>query len=277
MPELSEMQALAERLEEGLAGGELRGITPLQFSARKTALPAPEDLVGRGLDSVGRRGKYLVWTFGDLRLLIHLSQGGRVDVEDPPKSTKPKGAVLRLEFVGRPSVLIKEYGSKRRAGWWLLGAGDEGPLAKLGPEPDAPAFAVLARDGDDRRRLHTFLRDQRTVAGIGRGYADDILHAARLSPFQSLAKLDVAERDRLLAAIDEILGAALATERARSGGLPAKLSDRFAVHGRAGRPCPRCGDDLRRVSYESHEIVYCPTCQTNGSILADRRMSRLLR
>jgi formamidopyrimidine-DNA glycosylase len=135
----------------------------------------------------------------------------------------------------------------------------------------------LLTGGDDQRQLHTLLRDQRTVAGIGRGYADDILHEARLSPFRKLTNLDGAERERLVTSVTAVLDAALARERRRSGGLPTKLPDRFVVHGKAGTPCPRCGDDLRRVSFESHEIVYCPACQTGGAVLADRRMSRLVR
>src|SRR4029079_1720053 len=176
----------------------------------------------------------------------------------------------------RPSILVKEFGTERKAGWWVVAPGDEGPLAKLGPEPDSREFAELILHGDDRRRVHTLLRDQRTVAGIGRGYTDDALHRARLSPLASLARLDEAQRARLLAAIHSVLDEALEGERTRSGGLPPKLGDRFIVHNRWGTPWPRCGDDLRRASYARHTPTYCPTCQTGGQILADRRMSRLL-
>src|SRR5207249_8196874 len=139
--------------------------------------------------TVGHRGKYLVFDFAGPRLLVHLSQGGRVDVEDPPKATRPKGAVVRFAFDGGPSILVKEFGTERKAGWWVLARGDDGPLAVLGPEPASEAFAGLVLHGDDRRRVHTILRDQRTVAGVGRGYSDDVLHRARLSPFASLAGL----------------------------------------------------------------------------------------
>jgi formamidopyrimidine-DNA glycosylase len=115
------------------------------------------------------------------------------------------------------------------------------------------------------------------VSGVGRGYSDDILHRARLSPYASLAKLTPDERETLLRATAEVLDEALEAERARTGGLPTKIGDHFTVHGKYGQPCPRCGDDLRRVSYESHEVTYCPTCQTDGKILADRRLSRLVR
>jgi formamidopyrimidine-DNA glycosylase len=279
MPELPEMQALAERLSIQVAGAELSGVDVLQFSALKTFDPPPESLTGRTLVEIGRRGKFLVFRFGGPRLLIHLSQGGRVDVEVPPKSTRPRGAVARLRFGGRPgvpSILVKEFGTERKAGWWVLADGDDGPLAQLGPEPDSEAFAQFVLTGDDRRRVHTILRDQRTVAGIGRGYADDALHEARLSPYATLGALDGDEREALLAAIRAVLSAALEGERTRTGGLPPKLGDRFTVHGRSGLPCPRCDADLRRVSYESHEVVYCPVCQTGGKVLADRRMSRLI-
>jgi formamidopyrimidine-DNA glycosylase len=272
------MQALAERLDSLLAGSALVGAEALQFSALKTYAPAPEALLGTRLDRVSRRGKFLVLQFdGGSRLLVHLSQGGRVDVEDPPKSTRPKGAVLRLRFDGRPSVLVKEFGTERKAGWWVLAEDDDGPLASLGPEPDSPAFAELIRSGEDRRRLNTILRDQKTVVGMGRGYADDILHRARLSPFASLSSLGSGEREALLEAVESVLAEALDVERRRAGGLPTKLGDHFVVHGRFGHPCPRCGSDFRRVSYESHDITYCPECQTGGKILADRRMSRLIR
>jgi formamidopyrimidine-DNA glycosylase len=277
VPELPEIQGLVERIEAAVGGAPFAGAVALQFSALKTVTPGPESLVGHTLERVSRRGKFAILEFGGPRLLFHLSQGGRVDIEDPPKATKPKGSVVRLRFEERPSVLIKEYGTERKAGWWVLAAGDDGPLAKLGPEPYSKEYQQLVLRGDDKRRVHTILRDQRTVAGIGRGYSDDILHRAQISPFATLAGLSADERKRLLAATHEILDEALVSERDRTGGLQTKIGDHFAVHGRYGYPCPRCGGDLRRVSYESHEVAYCPTCQTGGKILADRRMSRLVK
>jgi formamidopyrimidine-DNA glycosylase len=277
MPELPEVQALAERLDALMAGAPLAGLDALQFSALKTYDPSPDSLVGLTVEEVGRRGKYLVLRFGGPRILIHLSQGGRIAVEDPPKRTRPRGGVLRLRFEGRPSVLVKEFGTERRAGWWILSPGDDGPLQKLGPEPDGEPFAEVILRGDDRRRVHSILRDQRTVAGIGRGYADDILHRARLSPYATLASLADPDRRSLLDAVRGVLDEALEVERRRTGGLPTRLGDHFTVHNRYGQPCPRCGVDLRRVSYESHEVTYCPACQTGGKVLADRRLSRLVR
>jgi formamidopyrimidine-DNA glycosylase len=277
VPELPEVQALAERLDAAVAGARFAGAAVLQFSSLRTVSPRPESLVGATLERVGRRGKYLVFEFAGPRLLVHLSQGGRIDVEDPPKTTRPRGAVVRLAFDGRPSILVKEFGRERKAGWWVLAEGDDGPLAKLGPEPDSPVFERFVLKGDDARRVHTILRDQRTVSGIGRGYSDDILHRAKLSPFATLAALSSEERRDLLDAVREILVEALDVERRRAGGLPTKIGDHFTVHGKYGTPCPRCGDDLRRISYESHEVTYCPACQTGGKVLADRRLSRLIR
>jgi formamidopyrimidine-DNA glycosylase len=277
VPELPEVQALAERLTDAVGGSGFGTADVLQFSSLKTVTPRASELVGRSLERVGRRGKYLVFELGGPRILVHLSQSGRVDVEDPPKSTKPRGAVVRFRFDDHPSLLVKEFGRERKAGWWVLAEGDEGPLGKLGPEPDSAEFERLVLDGDDGRRVHTILRDQRTVAGIGRGYSDDILHRAKLSPYESLRSLDRNKRAALLEAVSGVLSEALEAERRRSGGLPTKIGDHFTVHGRYGQPCPVCGDDLRRVSYESHEVTYCPTCQTGGKVLADRRLSRLIR
>jgi formamidopyrimidine-DNA glycosylase len=277
MPELPEVQALAERLEAAVAGAPFERADPLSFSALKTYDPPPESLRGRTLERVGRRGKFVLFELGGPRIAVHLSQGGRVDVEEPPKSTRQKFAVVRFRFAGRPAVLVKEFGTERKAGWWVLAPGDDGPLAKLGPEPDSEAFADLVLHGTDGRRVHTILRDQRTVAGIGRGYSDDILHRAELSPYAQLGSLAEDERVRLLDAVHAVLEEALVEERRRRGGLPTKIGDHFTVHGRHGTPCPRCGADLRRVSYESHEVTYCPACQTGGKILADRRLSRLVR
>jgi formamidopyrimidine-DNA glycosylase len=278
MPEMPEIQALAERLGETVGGATLEGFDLLQFSSLKTVTPRPAELVGRPLGEVGRRGKYLILPFeGGDRILVHLSQGGRLDVEAPPKSTKPRGSVARFRFAERPSLLVKEFGKERKAGVWALAPDDDGPLGALGPEALSEEAATFFRESADTRRVHTILRDQRTVAGVGRGYSYDALHHARLSPYAVLGKLDADERERLIAGLHAILSDALEVERRRSGGLPTKIGDHFTVHGRWGQPCPRCGADLRRVSYESHEVTYCPDCQTEGKILADRRLSRLIR
>ena len=287
MPELPEMQALAERLDELLAGRVLEKADLLSFSSLKTFSPQVEELYGQMLEAITRRAKYLVWSFASgTRIVVHLSQAGRVDVESPPKVTRPRGSVVRFKFSGlspdegERAILVREFGTQRKASWWVLAPGDDGPLAGLGPEPDSPAFAELIRTSSSTRRLHSDLRDQKVVSGIGRGWGDDILHRARLSPFASLGSLNPEERERLLAATTSVLDEALALERTRSGGLSeAKLGGRFAVHGRFGQACPTpgCGDEMRRVSFESYEMTYCASCQTSGKVLADRRLSRLLK
>ncbi len=282
------MQALAERLTALVADTTLVSVDLLGFSSLKTYAPTIDSLLYHRLTSVGRRAKYLVFEFDDkTRIVIHLSQAGRLDVETPPKQTRPRGAAVRFVF-GRGAagtegprigVLVREYGTHRKVSWWVLAPGDDGPLAGLGPEPGSEAFSEIIRTSDSRRRLTTDLRDQHVVSGIGRGWGDDILHRARLSPFASLHSLKPQQREDLLNAATGVLAEALALERTRQGGLSeAKLGDRFKVHGRADELCPTpCGDTLRRVSFETHEMTYCATCQTGGRLLADRRMSRLLK
>ncbi len=282
------MQALAERLNALLDGATLVRADLLGFSSLKTYAPATDDLLFHRVVSISRRAKYLVIEFDDsIRIVLHLSQAGRLDVEQPPKNTRPRGSAVRLVF-GRGAagidgpqvgVLVREHGTQRKASWWVLAPEDDGPLAGLGPEPGSAEFAEFIRTSESRRRLTTDLRDQHVVAGIGRGWGDDILHRARLSPFASLHSLTPPQRESLLRAATDVLGEALELERTRQGGLSeAKLGGRFKVHGRAEELCPAsCGDTLRRVSFENYEMTYCPTCQTGRRLLADRRMSRLLK
>jgi formamidopyrimidine-DNA glycosylase len=287
VPELPEMQALSERLDSVLAGLTLRRADLLGFSSLKTYAPSPDDLKGHVLRSVGRRAKYLVWEFDTgVRIVLHLSQAGRLDVEEPPKKSKPRGAVARFVFAAGDAgldgagtgILVREYGTQRKASWWVLAPGDEGPLAGLGPEPGSEAFAEFIRTSDSKRHLTTDLRDQHTVSGIGRGWGDDILQRAGLSPFASLRSLSPEQRDALITAANDVMAEALELERRRPGGLSeSSLGGRFKVHGRFGQPCPTCGTTLQRVSFESYEMAYCPSCQTGGKVLADRRLSRLLK
>ena len=287
------MQAVAERLDARLRGGHLTRVDALHFTALKTVVP-PESLFEVPIEGVGRRGKYLVFGFeGALRMLVHCSQGGRLDLEDPPKKAKPRGSLVRFFFTralveasgadaeangAEVALLLREYGTERKAGWWVLAPGDDGPMERLGPEATSEEFEQFLFTSDDRRRIHTLLRDQRTVAGIGRGYADDALWAAKLSPYATLPSLNPETRRTLVDAIRSVLAGALEGERTRTGALgQAKLGQRFLVHGHYGAPCPRCGETLEHVSYESHEVVYCAHCQTGGKVLADRRLSRLLK
>src|SRR6516165_1718442 len=228
VPELPEMQALSERLDALLAGATLRRADLLGFSSLKTYDPSPDALKGHRLESVGRRAKYLVWTFDDgTRVVLHLSQAGRLDVEEPPKKTKPRGSVARFVF-GRGGagldgpgigILVREHGTQRKASWWVLAEGDDGPLTGLGPEPGTKEFAELIRSNDSNRQLTTDLRDQHFVSGIGRGWGDDILHRAKLSPFSSLRSLTPEQRETLIDAATSVMAEALELERQREGGL----------------------------------------------------------
>ncbi len=279
MPELPEMQALAERLEETFGGATFVKIDALGFAALKTVTPSPEALIGTQIRAVTRRAKYLRFvTSGPVAVVLHLSQAGRLDIEIPPKRTKAKGCAVRFHFDDERAIFVREYGHERKVAWWVLAAEDEGPVAGLGPEPDSDEFETLILTSGDKRRIHTLLRDQRTVAGIGRGYVNDALHRAHISPYTTMAKLDPDARRRLVEAIRVTMADALESERQRRGGLSeAKLGERFRVHNRHGLPCPECETPMRRVSFESHEITYCPACQTGGKILADRRLSRLVK
>ncbi len=230
MPELPEIQALSERLDAVLRGRRVVAVDTLGFSGLKTVRPSPHELVGREVLGVERRGKYVVVELaGGLRLLFHLGQAGRVDIEEPAKGTRPRGAMFRLCAEGDLGLLVREHGKERQAGFWVLAPGDEGPLERLGPDAGDEDFKALLRSSQENRRLHSLLRDQRFAAGIGRGYADDILNRAGLSPFASLRSLDGAGREQLISCIDEVLAEALATgERGRSGGLSAaRLGERF--------------------------------------------------
>ena len=181
---------------------------------------------GRNGQRLVQVGRDFLFGAGAPRLLLHLSQGGRVDVEDPPKSTRPKQGVLRMHFAGRPSLLVKEFGTERRAGWWVVRQDDDGPLQRLGPEPDSNEFRKLVLEGDDRRRVHTILRDQRTAAGIGRGIPDLAL---------------LAQGYEAMGLVDEALAG---YRRALEAGLPADLyattRDRFfALQRRTGAELDR--------------------------------------
>jgi formamidopyrimidine-DNA glycosylase len=279
MPELPEIAAHAERLTQAYAGAELARFEPLSFTALKTFEPRPEGAVGRTLDEVGHRGKHLLLAFGDLTFVVHLMQGGRLK-PDTGKAKRPKNGVARWVFAGAvPSLLLTEAGTERKAGVWVV-AGDpltQPPLADLGPEAAEVTPAQL--DGllaEHSMRLHTFLRDQRILAGLGRRLANEICHRARLSPFARTSTLDADEVERVAAVIPALVAEGLQGERERSDMSSSKQRP-SAVHNRTGEPCPDCGDQVRAVEYRAYIVNYCATCQTGGKVLADNTTSKFLK
>ena len=276
MPEFPEIRAHAQRLDRDFRGTELRRFEPLSFTALKTFKPPPEQAHGTALTGVGDRGKHLLLAFGDLTFVVHLMQGGRLR-PDTSKAKRPRNGVARWHFADGRRLLLSEAGSERRAGVWVV-TGDpltQEPLSELGPDVDTVSLEQLqVLLGAGSRRLHTFLRDQRALAGVGRRLANEICHRARLSPFAPTSGLDAEQRARLHAAISEALAAGLAAEEARDD-MSASRDRPAQVHGRTGQPCPVCGDEVREVTYNRYTVNYCATCQTGGRILADNALSRL--
>ncbi|MEL6890716.1 MAG: DNA-formamidopyrimidine glycosylase family protein [Actinomycetota bacterium] len=283
MPEMPEIEAHAERLSERFAGRKLERFHPFNFTALKTAVPPPDAAYGHSLESVGRRGKYLLLRFKPLTMVIHLMQGGRL-LPDEKLAKKPRGGQARLVFDDGPAMLLTEQGTERRAGVWCIGADDDldaiPPLDKLGPEavgiePDrlADLFA------EHSMRIHGFLRDQRLVAGLGRRLANEICWQARISPFATTKKLGAEGAATVAAAIDHCATEGLEYERSRDDMSSSK--DRpSSAHGRTGEPCPRReehDDTIRAVEYSGYTVNYCPSCQTGGKILADNTTSKFLK
>ncbi len=282
MPELPEIQAHAERLESEFGGAVLERFTPLSFSVLKTFDPSPDAAVGMTVGRVSRRGKFLLLEFGDgdadLTFAVHLMQGGRL-VPDEKQSAKPRNGMARWRFTDGRALLLTEAGRERKAGVWVL-VGDplgQEPLVGLGIDADVATIDELsAALAVKNQRLHGFLRDQHALAGLGRMLANEICHRAKLSPFAMTSKLDGDQVARLHAAIGDCITDALAHERtldqmSRSADRPG------AVHRRKGSTCPVCGDTVRAVEYSAYEVDYCPTCQTEGKVLADNTTSKFLK
>jgi formamidopyrimidine-DNA glycosylase len=282
VPELPELQALAEGLDRALAGRAIEGARAYAPATLKTAEPPLGDLAGRRVERVWRRGKLIgVDAEGGLTLVVHLMQAGRLGLAPRPEGRPGRTASLDVDVGGDQVLRLRELSTRRRASAHLLdpeGLAAHRPLTRLGPEP-----LGLGTDGwrealgGPGAVLHGALRDGRRVAGIGRAYASDIMWAARLAPFARAGSLDDDELDRLAGAADTVLGQALDRARTRiDTDLPNREARVTAVHRHAGEPCLRCGTTLERVSFADYELVYCPTCQTAGRIYRDRRMSRLL-
>ncbi|MEO7556262.1 MAG: DNA-formamidopyrimidine glycosylase family protein [Acidimicrobiales bacterium] len=280
MPELPEVQAHAERLDKRYAGTTLERFSPLAFTALKTATPPARDAENHDLVFVGRRGKYLLLDYGMLTFIVHLMQGGRLREEAVGKQpTKPRGGQARWLFTDGRSLLLTEAGTERRAGVWAVAGDPEGqtPLDHLGPDAndiDPPRLLTVLQEHP--MRLHGLLRDQRAIAGIGRRLANEICHRAQLSPFASTGKLQLADAEALVEAIQACCNEGLAYERGRDD-MSASADRPGAVHHRVGEPCPRCGDTIRSVEYVKYKVAYCPTCQTAGKTLADNTTSKFLK
>ena len=278
MPELPEVQAHAERLTARFSGHVLAKFAPLTFTALKTAVPRPEVAYGLALQTVGRRGKYLLLRFEPVTFVVHLMQGGRLLVDDK-QSLKPRNGQARFVFTEGPALLLTEAGTERRAGVWCIAndAIDGPPLDRLGPEAlDITPAALAAAFATTNMRIHGYLRDQHQIAGLGRMLANEICHRAKISPFAMTGKLGAAGAELIVTAIHEAVDEGLTYERTRPDMSSSK--DRPGrVHGRVGEACPACGDTIRSVSYSGYTVAYCPTCQTGGKVLADNTTSRFLK
>jgi formamidopyrimidine-DNA glycosylase len=269
------MEAWRRQLDERLAGLEIVEAGPAHIATLKTFEPPLSALEGRVLGDVARRAKRLLLRTadGELVVLVHLMSAGRLRVVEPG-AKRPAKPALRLSFVDGADLVLTEAGAKKRAGVWVLtpeAAAAE--LAHLGPEANEISLEELAGIlAGESRRLHALLRDQKAIAGIGRAWANEILHGARLSPYALSTDLSEEEVARLHEAIGSELARGLALRE--KGATDAKT---YRVHNHLGEPCYRCGTPLARVDFEEHTIYYCPECQTGGRVLKDRRLSRLLR
>ena len=275
MPELPEMEAWRRQLAGPVSAFPIAKAGPAHIATLKTFDPPLATLEGRRLRGAERRGKRLLFPTddGELVLLVHLMTAGRLKSLAAGEAG-PKTPAFKLEFAGGAKLVLTENAKKKRAGVWLLtpeAAAAE--LEHLGPEALGLTAdelgAILRRES---RRLHALLRDQRALAGIGRAWANEILHAAKLSPYQLSTDLSDEEVARLAAAMNAELARGL--ELRERGADDAKT---YRVHRRLGEPCHVCGMPIAQVDFEEHTIFYCPTCQTGGRVLKDRRLSRLLR
>jgi len=275
MPELPEVEAWRRALDGPVSAFPIVKAGPAHVATLKTFDPPLTELEGRRLAGAERRAKRLLFPTedGELVLLVHLMTAGRLRFLRAGEQG-PKAPALRLAFQGGSQLVLTEAGAKKRAGVWLLTPEEAAvELAHLGPEALGLGADRLAEIcADESRRLHSLLRDQRVIAGIGRAWANEILHHARLSPYALSRDLDRGEVQRLADAIDSELTRGLGL---REGGANDKKT--YRVHDKLGQPCYVCGSPIARVDFEEHTIYYCPACQTEGRVLKDRRLSRLLK
>jgi formamidopyrimidine-DNA glycosylase len=275
MPELPEMEAWRRQLTDPVSAFPIAKAGPAHIATLKTFDPPLSALEGRTLRGAERRGKRLLFPTddGELVLLVHLMTSGRLKMLQAGE-TGPKTPAFKLEFAGGSKLVLTEAAKRKRAGVWLmtpeLAAAE---LDHLGPEAlgldPAELREIMRRES---RRLHPYLRNQHAIAGIGRAWANEILHAAKLSPYALSTDLGDEEIGRLATAMDDELRRGLALREAGT-----KDERTYRVHNRLGQPCHVCGTAIAQVDFEEHTIYYCPVCQTGGRVLKDRRLSRLLR
>lgn len=290
MPELPEVEITARLLGRALEGAEIESALAPGINALKTFDPPLSVLAGQRVAGMRRRGKNLIVDIApssgerpELALLIHLMSAGRLQLYDKRAGPRDRTSRLLVRLGDGRELRLREFGSKQAAWVKLLRAGElehDEALTKLGPEawPDPPNGEALTALLDAARPLHSLLRDQHVIAGIGRSWVDEILWTAQLSPFKRGSDLDAEERAVLRAAIVDVLGDALARyEEVVELPIPDKLPMPLRVHRHEGEPCPRCEQTLQAVHFEDYVIAYCPHCQTEGRVLKDRRLSRLLR
>jgi formamidopyrimidine-DNA glycosylase len=288
VPELPEVEALAQDLGGRLADRAIVRVDIAAFSALKTFDPPLSALTGTLVESVTRHGKFLDITSSGLHLVLHLARAGwvrwRAEVPAvPPRPSNKSPLAARVVLDDGSGLDITEAGTKKSLAIYVVRRPQEVPgIARLGPDPLSPDFTPqLLReilDHAGRAQLKGVLRNQSTIAGIGNAYSDELLHAAKMSPFKPASSLDDQELGVLYAAIRTVLGDAVErSQGVEASALKGEKKSHLAVHGRTGQPCPVCGDTVREVSFAESSLQYCPTCQTGGKPLADRRLSRLLR
>jgi formamidopyrimidine-DNA glycosylase len=281
MPELPEVEITARRLGSALAGAEIDSALAPGMVALKSYEPPLEALAGLEVAGVRRIGKMLVVEAGDLALLVHLMSAGRLQLYDKRASLRDRRSRILVRIGDGRELRLREFGTKQRAWGKLLPAEEveaDEMISTLGPEAwPAPPPEQLARLVDGSRPLHPMLRDQRVIAGIGRSWVDEILWEAALSPFKRGSDLEDEEVERLHGALALLPAAIDHYERVIGDTVPDKLPMPLRVHRRHGEPCPRCGTRLEAVHFAEHVMTYCPEEQTDGRVLKDRRLSRLLK
>ena len=283
MPELAEVEALADHLRRHAVGKTVDRVDVASLSVLKTFDPPASALHGHTVTAAHRWGKYLGLQTGDLYLITHLSRAGWLRWSDTlnPAAPKPgKGPIALRVHLGGPGFDLTEAGTQKRLAVWLVDDPQTVPgIATLGPDAlDLTAERLAELLAHNSGRIKTVITDQSVIAGIGNAYSDEILHTARLSPFATAAKLTEAQLATLHAAMVSVLTDAVQRSVGRQvATLKGEKRSGMRVHARTGLPCPVCGDTVREVSFADKSFQYCPGCQTGGKVLADRRMSRLLK